>query len=298
MLKYWIRQLTKVLDETWKTNIDRKEGIIMATEKLCLKWNDFQNIVETSFSELRSSCDFTDVTLACEDQSIGAHKLILSACSKRLLKAHPNPQPFIYMRGLRYCDLEAAVDFIHRGETNIDQEQLEKFLQIADELKLQGLTRGSRERGGKIGEGMPRDYSDHWQKRDVVKAETKTTEALAKDRWPMWMLCSLSWSHEKYKPHQLLTLIRWQLLSPWSRNVSTSGLAPDVTSNPTGSVMRKSTLRSTSRVWNILAINAKKFSGRLCVWENIGARTYARINNFFLLQNQSQPSLPSQLVEK
>ena len=152
----------------------------MATEKLCLKWNDFQNIVETSFSELRSSCDFTDVTLACEDQSIGAHKLILSACSKRLLKAHPNPQPFIHMRGLRYCDLEAAVDFIYRGETNIDQEQLENFLQIAEELELQGLTGGSREREGKIGEGMPRDYSDHWQKRDVVKAE-----ALAKDRWPL-----------------------------------------------------------------------------------------------------------------
>ena len=154
----------------------------MATEKLCLKWNDFQNIVETSFSELRSSCDFTDVTLACEDQSIKAHKVILSACSpffKRLLKAHPNPQPLIYMRGLRYCDLEAVVDFIYRGETNIDQEQLENFLQIAEELELKGLTGGSRERESKIEEETPREYSDHWQKRDVVKAETKTNRGIS-----------------------------------------------------------------------------------------------------------------------
>ena len=184
------RQYTKVLDETWKTNIDRNEGIIMATEKLCLKWNDFQNIVETSFSELRSSCDFTDVTLACENQSIKAHKVILSACSpffKRLLKAHPNPQPLIYMRGLRYCDLEAAVDFIYRGETNIDQEQLENFLRIAEELELQELTGGSREREGKIEEETPREYSDHWQKRDtdVMTAGRRQTEALlAKDCWP------------------------------------------------------------------------------------------------------------------
>ena len=157
----------------------------MATEKLCLKWNDFQNIVETSFSELRSSCDFTDVTLACEDQSIKAHKVILSACSpffKRLLKAHPNPQPLIYMRGLRYCDLEAVVDFIYRGETNIDQEQLENFLQIAEELELQGLTGGSRERESKIEEETPREYSDHWQKRDVVKAETKTNRGIISER--------------------------------------------------------------------------------------------------------------------
>ena len=49
----------------------------MTNEKLCLKWNDFQ----VSFGELRDDTDFTDVTLACEDQSIKAHKVVLSACS-------------------------------------------------------------------------------------------------------------------------------------------------------------------------------------------------------------------------
>ena len=84
----------------------------MADEKLCLKWNDFQNIVQTSLGELRRSRDFIDVTLACEDMSINAHKIILSSCSpfiKRLLRTHTNPHPLIYMRGIKSRDLEAIV---------------------------------------------------------------------------------------------------------------------------------------------------------------------------------------------
>ena len=44
-------------------------------EKLCLKWNDFQDSLQTAFAELRGGSDFTDVTLACEDKTIKAHKL-------------------------------------------------------------------------------------------------------------------------------------------------------------------------------------------------------------------------------
>ena len=115
----------------------------MADEKLCLKWNDFQNIVQTSLGELRRSKDFIDVTLACEDMSINAQKIILSSCSpffKRLLRAHTNPHPLIFMRGIKSRDLEAMVDFIYLGEANIFQEQLETFLALAEELELEGLS--------------------------------------------------------------------------------------------------------------------------------------------------------------
>ena len=74
-------------------------------EKLCLKWNDFQESLQTAFAELRGGGDFTDVTLACEDKTIKAHKVILSAGNpffKRLLKTHTNPQPLIYMRDRGY----------------------------------------------------------------------------------------------------------------------------------------------------------------------------------------------------
>ena len=114
----------------------------MADEKLCLKWNDFQELVQASFAELRNDTDFTDVTLACEEQSVKAHKIVLSACSpffKKLLKSHPHSQPLIYMRGMKSSDLTAIVDFIYLGETNVFQDQLESFLALAEELQLKGL---------------------------------------------------------------------------------------------------------------------------------------------------------------
>ena len=120
----------------------------MANEKLYLKWNDFQNIVQTSFGELRSDNDFTDVTLVCEDESIKAHKVVLTACSpflKRLLKTHSHPQPLIYMRGVKSRDLLGIVDFIYLGEANIFQEQLDVFLSLAEELELKGLNGSSEE---------------------------------------------------------------------------------------------------------------------------------------------------------
>ena len=61
----------------------------MADEKLCLKWNDFQEQAQASVQELRNDNDFTDVTLACEDKSIKAHKVILSAGSPPTKEIHP-----------------------------------------------------------------------------------------------------------------------------------------------------------------------------------------------------------------
>ena len=135
----------------------------MANEKLCLKWNDFQNIVQTSFGDLRSDSDFSDVTLACEDESIKAHKAILSTCSpffKRLLKSYPHPQPLIYMRGIKSKDLIAVVDFIYLGEANVFQEQLEGFLSLAEEFELQGLNGNSEE----AAPDNPKEPVDNYQR--------------------------------------------------------------------------------------------------------------------------------------
>ena len=36
-------------------------------EKLCLKWNDFQENIGASFESLRQAANFSDVTLVCDD---------------------------------------------------------------------------------------------------------------------------------------------------------------------------------------------------------------------------------------
>ena len=50
------------------------------SEKLCLKWNDFQENTNVAFGSLRNDGDFSYVTLACEDgQQVEAHKVILAS---------------------------------------------------------------------------------------------------------------------------------------------------------------------------------------------------------------------------
>ena len=113
-------------------------------EKLCLKWNDFQENTISAFGTLREDREFADVTLACEDgQQVEAHKVILAASSpffQKLLSKNKHPHPLIYMRGLKSEDLVAIVDFLYFGEANVYQENIDSFLAIAEELNLKGLT--------------------------------------------------------------------------------------------------------------------------------------------------------------
>ena len=112
-------------------------------EKLCLKWNDFQENVNLAFGNLREDKEFADVTLASEDgQEIEAHKVILAASSpffQDLLRRNKHPHPLIYMRGIKSENLLAIVDFLYNGEASVYQENLDSFLLIAEELKLKGL---------------------------------------------------------------------------------------------------------------------------------------------------------------
>jgi len=115
------------------------------SEKLCLKWNDFQDNINATFGKLRNDQEFSDVTLACEDgQQVEAHKVILAASSpffQNLLRKNKHPHPLVYMRGVKSEDLWAIVDFLYCGEANVYQENIDAFLAIAEELKLKGLTK-------------------------------------------------------------------------------------------------------------------------------------------------------------
>ena len=50
------------------------------SQKLRLKWDDFQENLNIAFGSLREDNEFADVTLASEDgQQMDAHKVILAA---------------------------------------------------------------------------------------------------------------------------------------------------------------------------------------------------------------------------
>ena len=144
------------------------------TEKLFLKWNEFQQNVNSAFGSLRDDADFTDVTLACEDgKEIEAHKVVLAASSpffKGLFKRSKHAHPLIFMRGMLFENLAAMVDFLYFGEARVRQENLESFLAIAGELKLKGLMNLDDEEAVTNREDTSEQYGQH---REEVPSETE-----------------------------------------------------------------------------------------------------------------------------
>ncbi|GLV34106.1 broad [Carabus blaptoides fortunei] len=116
-------------------------------QQFCLRWNNFQAYITSQFEALRDDEDFVDVTLACEGQRLGAHKVVLSACSpffKELFKTNPCPHPIIFMRDVEVRHVIALLEFMYAGEVNVAQAQLAGFLRTAESLQIRGLTDASK----------------------------------------------------------------------------------------------------------------------------------------------------------
>ena len=115
-------------------------------EKFSLKWDDYQSNVYKSFQSLRHKEDYCDVTLVGDDfKQVNAHKVILSSCSEyfenvlRNLKNHPGP--LLCLEGLKFQDLQNIMDYIYHRELKLYQEDIDRFLQVAQRLKLEGLVK-------------------------------------------------------------------------------------------------------------------------------------------------------------
>ena len=119
-------------------------------ERYCLKWNDFQKSVTSSFSELRDDeSDLLDVTIVAEGKHLKAHRLILSACSeafKDLFKSSGSKlakDPVVMLWDVSAEDLESLFDFMYKGRVYVSQDRLDNFLALATRLQVKGLTKNS-----------------------------------------------------------------------------------------------------------------------------------------------------------
>ena len=115
----------------------------MSAETVNILHREFADFTGSAFKVLYSESDFTDVTLVCnEGKQVKAHKVILSSSSilfRRILLANPHQNPLIYLKGVEYLDLQSIVQFIYLGQIEIPQEALEKFIDTAKELEINGL---------------------------------------------------------------------------------------------------------------------------------------------------------------
>ncbi|KAJ8686856.1 hypothetical protein QAD02_022650, partial [Eretmocerus hayati] len=124
----------------------------MAGQHYCLRWNNYQSNMTSVFHQLLQTEAFVDVTLACNEASLKAHKVVLSACSsyfQKLLLSNPCKHPTIIMpQDVCFSDLKFIIEFVYRGEIDVSQAELQSLLKTADQLKIKGLCEVPESREG------------------------------------------------------------------------------------------------------------------------------------------------------
>lgn len=122
----------------------------------CLRWNNYQSNMTSVFHQLLQNESFVDVTLACNESTLKAHKVydclldvinicflcfnvtrwfivfyqvVLSACSsyfQKLLMDNPCKHPTIILPfDICFNDLKFIIEFVYRGEIDVSQSELQ-----------------------------------------------------------------------------------------------------------------------------------------------------------------------------
>eukprot|EP00092_Neocalanus_flemingeri_P016310 GFUD01017655.1.p1 GENE.GFUD01017655.1~~GFUD01017655.1.p1 ORF type:complete len:300 (+),score=87.50 GFUD01017655.1:37-936(+) len=116
----------------------------MYSDMFNLSWIEFDNVASNTFKQLLGEADFVDVTLVSDDlKQIKAHKVILSACSsifKKMLQQNPQQQPIIYLTGVAYKEMQSMVNFMYLGQTEVEQDDLNHFMEVAAKFDVKGLS--------------------------------------------------------------------------------------------------------------------------------------------------------------
>merc|ERR1712080_1718 len=110
-------------------------------QQFCLRWNDFQTNMVSSFKHMRDEKSFTDVTLACDGQTRKATRWFCQHALyfKALLEENPAKHPIIILKDVPFQHLTAVLEFMYAGEVNVAHDQLPAFSKTAERLKVKGL---------------------------------------------------------------------------------------------------------------------------------------------------------------
>ncbi|XP_065584106.1 longitudinals lacking protein, isoforms F/I/K/T-like isoform X2 [Artemia franciscana] len=116
----------------------------MNSQEFCLKWDMHHRTLISIFEELLVNETFVDVTLVAEGKSIRVHKVVLAACSAYfydIVHLHQNHSLAIFLKDVKYSELQVLVDYMYRGEIQVAQGSLPSLIQTAQYLKIRGLAK-------------------------------------------------------------------------------------------------------------------------------------------------------------
>ncbi|XP_039282430.1 uncharacterized protein LOC111043900 isoform X2 [Nilaparvata lugens] len=117
-------------------------GKMETPQQYCLRWKYHHSNLQVMFSQLLERESFCDVTLACEGKTLRAHKMMLSACSTyfdSIFSQHEENNPIVILKDVKFADIKALVEFMYKGEINVQNSHLSSLLKTAEELRIKGL---------------------------------------------------------------------------------------------------------------------------------------------------------------
>jgi len=119
-------------------------------ENFKLRWNDHHSIFFSTAEALCQGDHLTDVTLSCGKREFSAHKLVLSICStyfNELFTPKPenknrpaNGAAIVYLKDVDAHHMELLLNFMYRGEINVEEEELMDLIATARGLSIRGLS--------------------------------------------------------------------------------------------------------------------------------------------------------------
>jgi len=110
----------------------------MEEDGAVLEWALYDSNSKTAFQKLYNDTDFSDVTLACEDNGrIEAHRAVLGVSSDfflNILKETSTPHSLIYLEGVTLEELQLIKSFVYLGKATVRFSQYESFANISKRM--------------------------------------------------------------------------------------------------------------------------------------------------------------------
>ena len=117
----------------------------IVSEKYNVLWEGYNDHLRQMLHSMMKFDEFTDGTLVSDDlQEIQAHRVVLSACSpvlKNMLQKRNGGVPVIYLKGIKFSEMEPILQFMYLGITTVEQSKISGFLEVAKNLEIKELSK-------------------------------------------------------------------------------------------------------------------------------------------------------------